>query len=81
MSQDFPVTPSNPAPNSPVTHSPTIVDEPSSPESFATPPSSPLVPNVPAEVPPDLPETPRLPRRSTRVNLGRPPDRLNYDKF
>ena len=83
MRQDFPTTPTNPVPSLPVTPNHRMVDVPSSPDSpsFTTPPSSPIVPNVPTAVPSDLPETPTLPRRSTRINLGRPPDRLNYDKF
>ena len=54
---------------------------PSSP-SFVTPPSSPVAtPNLsdPVGVQPALPETPKLPRRSTRVS--QPPDRLRYDRF
>ena len=56
-----------------------------SPESptFVTPPSSPVstpTPQGPAVGQPVLPpETPTLPRRSTRVS--RPPDRLTYDRF
>ena len=61
---------------------------PSTPESpsFVTPPSSPATtpaatPNLPDPVgeQPTIPETPTLPRRSTRVS--RPPDRYGYSKF
>ena len=76
-------------PSFPVSSPPTPqrVDVPSTPASpsspsFITPPSSPMMtPNLPepVNVQPSFPETPTLPRRSTRVS--RPPDRFGYDKF
>ena len=75
-------------PSFPVSSPPTPqrVDVPSTPASpsspsFITPPSSPITPNLPepVNVQPSFPETPTLPRRSTRVS--RPPDRFGYDKF
>ena len=64
---------------------PSTPNTPESP-SFVTPPSSPATtpaatPNLPDPVQeqPNLPETPTLPRRSTRVS--RPPDRYGYSKF
>ena len=78
--------PLTPAPvSSPL--SPESVDTPSFPASpsspsFVTPPSSPVTtPNQPDSVgvQPALPETPTLPRRSTRVS--RPPDRWGYNRF
>lgn len=57
-------------------------EPPSTPESptFETPPSSPTT-SLPDSVvdQPALPETPTLPRRSTRVS--RPPDRWSYSQF
>ena len=74
----------------PASPSPQFSEPPSTPESptFVTPPSSPSrTPNLsePVGNQPILPETPKVPgtvpRRSTRVNLGQPPDRLTYSKF
>ena len=64
---DSPPRRQDPVPSSPVPPNPRIIDVPSSPESpsFATPPSSPPVTEAPAA----LPQTPTLPRRSTRVKL------------
>ena len=65
----------------PSSPSPGDMLNPGSPESpsFMTPPSSPIVtPNLPEPVGVQ-PETPTLPRRSTRIS--RPPDRLKYDRF
>ena len=70
----------------PMSPSPQFRELPGTPESptFVTPPSSPSrTPNLsePVENQPIVPETPTVPRRSTRVNLGQPPDRLTYSKF
>ena len=80
MSADFPLFP---APvSSPST--PRLADTPSPPASpsspsFMTPPSSPaMTPNT-SEPVGVQPETPTLPRQSTRAR--RPPDRFGYDKF
>ena len=79
----------DPSPSPPVTPAPQLERTHNSPASptFVTPPSSPVQsqsipePISPSPEPVALPETPILPRRSTRVNLGQPPDRLRYDKF
>ena len=68
----------DPSPSSPVTPAPQREQTPNSPASptFVTPPSSPVqsqsIPEAsnPSPEPAALPETPILPRRSTRVNLG-----------
>ena len=77
----------DPAPSSPILPAPQHEEIPNSPASptFLTPPSSPVqsqsIPEAinPSPEPVALPETPMLPRRSTRVT--KPPDRLRYDKF
>ena len=56
---------------------------PNTPEPVASPQQEPpTTPESPSFVtPPTTPVAPGPPRRSTRVNLGKPPERLNYDKF
>ena len=56
---------------------------PNTPEPVASPQQEPpTTPESPSFVtPPTTPVAPGPPRRSTRVNLGIPPERLNYDKF
>ena len=77
----------DPTPSSPTPPAPQLEEIPNSPASptFVTPPSSPVqsqsIPEAsnPSSEPVALPETPMIPRRSTRVT--KPPDRLRYDKF
>ena len=77
----------DPAPSSPIPPARQLERIPNSPTSptFVTPPSSPVqsqgIPEAShsSPEPVTLPETPMLPRRSTRVT--KPPDRLRYDKF
>ena len=67
-----------PEPPIPSTPKPVMPPEPTSPStpespSFVTPPTTPV-----AAEPPVAPEAPR---RSSRINKGVPPERLNYSKF
>ena len=69
-----------PEPQIPTTPKPVAapqLDSPLSPESpsFATPPTTPVANS------PTTPVAPEPPRRSTRINFGRSPDRLKYDRF
>ena len=66
-----------PVPSSPPPAIPqSFPNSPGSP-SFVTPPSSPVV-NIPERETIPLPETPTMPRRSTRVR--QPPERFKYDQ-
>ena len=69
-----------PEPQTPITPKPVVapqLESPLSPESpsFATPPTTPVANS------PTTPVAPEPPRRSTRINFGKSPDRLKYDRF
>ena len=71
------MTPEPQIPSTPKPVAAPQLDSPLSPESpsFSTPPTTPVATF------PTTPVAPEPPRRSTRINFGKYPDRLKYDRF